>query len=99
MPVSWQIGPSSSTAMSMLERIMLKACEDCVFGVSDSETICIAARTSGGRLVEVWGISSSKLLDRNCMNFILPKVLRNLVSGGETTHNPSPTFPTLHQRI
>jgi hypothetical protein len=31
----------------------------------------MAARTSGGRLVEVWVINSSKLLGRNCINFIL----------------------------
>ena len=34
MPVSWQIGPSSSAAMSMFEAMMLSACEDCVPGVS-----------------------------------------------------------------
>ena len=34
MPVSWQIGPSSSAAMSMFEAMMFSACDDCVPGVS-----------------------------------------------------------------
>ena len=65
IPVSWQIGPSSSTAISTLERMMSSACDDCVAGVSWLAASDIAARTSGGRLVEVWVISSSKLLARN----------------------------------
>ena len=44
---------------------MSSACEDCVPGVSWLAAIDIAARTSGGRLVEVWVISSSRLLARN----------------------------------
>ena len=32
MPVSWQIGPSSSCAMSMLVAMMLIACDACVPG-------------------------------------------------------------------
>src|SRR5437867_12872677 len=71
IPVSWQIGPPSSAAMSIFDRMISSACEDCVFGVSDSETNDMAARTSGGRLVEVWVISSSRLLGRNCICFIL----------------------------
>jgi hypothetical protein len=65
MPVSWQTGPVSSTAMSMLERMMSNACEDCVAGVSISAASDMAARTSGGRLVEVWVISSKRLPARN----------------------------------
>src|ERR1700722_6098519 len=61
MPVSWQMGPESSTAMSMLDKIMSNACEDCVSGVSSVAAIDIAARTSGGRLGDVSVISSSKL--------------------------------------
>ena len=53
MPVSWQMGPSSSTAMSTFERMMSSACEDCVDGVSAAAASDMAARTSGGRLVEV----------------------------------------------
>ena len=53
MPVSWQMGPSSSTAISMFERMMSSACEDCVDGVSAAAASDMAARTSGGRLVEV----------------------------------------------
>src|SRR5260370_12302704 len=66
--------------MSMFERIMPRACEDCVFGVSDSATSDMAARTSAGRLVEVWVISSSKLPARNCINFILSKAAAALLS-------------------
>ena len=65
MPVSWQMGPVSSTAMSMFERMMSSACEDCVAGVSMLAASDMAARTSGGRLVEVWVISSKRLLARN----------------------------------
>ena len=43
MPVSWQMGPSSSTAMSMFDRMMSSACEDCVPGVSAA-----AAQRHGG---------------------------------------------------
>src|SRR5215469_18118550 len=69
MPVSWQMGPSSSCAISILARMMLNACEDCVPGVSLSVANDMAARTSGGRLVEVWVISSSRLDARNSMKF------------------------------
>src|ERR1700680_4284110 len=65
MPVSWQIGPTSSMAMSTLDKIISRACEDWVPGVSLSAAIAIAARTSGGRFVDVWVISSSKLPARN----------------------------------
>src|SRR5258708_35915016 len=68
MPVSWQIGPESSTAMSMLDRIMSKAWEDCVSGVSSVAAMFIAIRTSVGRLVDVWVISSSKLPARNSIS-------------------------------
>src|ERR1035441_5560087 len=65
IPVSWQIGPSSSTAISTLDRMMSSACEDCVAGVSWLAASDMAARTSGGRLVDVWVISSSRLAARN----------------------------------
>src|ERR1700681_77223 len=68
MPVSWQMGPESSTAMSMLERIMSSAWEDCVSGVSSLAAMDMAARTSGGRFVDVWVISSSKLPARNSIS-------------------------------
>src|SRR5216683_6676357 len=68
MPVSWQMGPVSSTAMSMLDKIMSNAWEDCVSGVSSLAAMDIAARTSGGRLVDVWVISSSKLPARNSIS-------------------------------
>src|SRR6516165_4010231 len=65
IPVSWQIGPSSSVAMSMFERMISRACEDCVRGVSEPAASDIAARTSGGKLVEVCVISSRRLAARN----------------------------------
>ena len=75
MPVSWQIGPSSCCAMSMLVAMMLSACEDCVPGVSAPMASPMAARTSGGRLVEVWVISSIRLSFRKFMGAgtILPR--------------------------
>src|SRR5579864_6976290 len=68
MPVSWQMGPESSTAMSMLDKIMSKAWEDWVSDVSSVAAIFMAARTSGGRLVDVWVISSSRLPARNSIS-------------------------------
>src|ERR1700693_5785306 len=68
MPVSWQMGPESSTAMSMLDKMMSSAWEDCVSGVSSLAAMFMAARTSGGRLVDVWVISSSKLPARNSIS-------------------------------
>src|SRR3954453_15884483 len=65
IPVSWQIGPSSSTAMSTFDRMMSSACDACVPGVSSWAAIDIAARTSGGRFVDVCVISSRRLLARN----------------------------------
>src|SRR5580658_4701928 len=59
------MGPVSSTAISILERIIFRACEDCVCGVSASDAIDIAARTSGGKFVDVCVISSSRLVARN----------------------------------
>src|SRR6266851_7185665 len=71
MPVSWQMGPESSTAMSMLDKIMSNAWEDCVSGVSSLAAMDIAARTSGGRLVDVCVISSSRLPARNSISLPL----------------------------
>src|ERR1700688_4599700 len=68
MPVSWQMGPVSSTAMSMLDKIISSAWEDCVSGVSSLGAMDMAARTSGGRLVDVCVISSSKLPARNSIS-------------------------------
>ena len=66
-PVSWQIGPSSSKDMSMLCPMMASAWPACVDGSSFLRAFAIAARTSGGRFVEVWIISSSMLSRKNCM--------------------------------
>src|SRR6202140_335661 len=64
MPVSWQIGPTSSMAMSTLDKIMSSACEDWMPGVSLPAAIAIAARTSGGRFVDVGGKICGRLGDK-----------------------------------
>src|SRR5450755_3527108 len=61
MPVSWQMAPVSSWAISMFERMISSAWADCVAGVSAAAVIFMAARTSGGRLVEVWMINARRL--------------------------------------
>src|SRR5882762_7608585 len=55
------MGPSSCTAMSILLAMIPSACADCVPGVSVSSAKPIAARTSGGRLVDVCVINSIRL--------------------------------------
>src|ERR1700676_3634285 len=82
MPVSWQIGPVSSVAMSTLDKIMSNACEDWVPGVSLPAAIAIAARTSGGRFVDVWVISSSRLPARNSIG--ISKVALRFLGFNET---------------
>src|SRR5580693_7703966 len=67
MPVSWQMAPESSAAISMFEKMMLRACDAWVSGFSARPVALMAARTSGGRLVEVWVISSTRLFCRKCM--------------------------------
>src|SRR4051812_21478972 len=51
--------------MSTFDRMMSSACDACVPGVSSWAAIDIAARTSGGRFVDVCVISSRRLLARN----------------------------------
>src|SRR5579863_10554474 len=88
MPVSWQMGPESSTAMSMLDKIMLKAWEDCVSGVSSLAAMFMAARTSGGRFVDVWVINSSKLPARNSIA-LPPRTFHfTLLRGGVLERSP-----------
>src|SRR6476619_3023614 len=53
MPVSWQIAPSVSTARSMFCAMMVSACPDRVSDGSAFRVAPIAARTSGGRSVDV----------------------------------------------
>src|SRR5216683_2313295 len=94
MPVSWQIGPASSLAMSTLDKMMSSAWEDWVPGVSLPAAIAIAARTSGGRLVDVWVISSSRLPARNSIA-ISPKFDSSLLQSdydltNQTTTSVSP---------
>ena len=53
MPVSWQMAPSLSTARSMFCAMIVSACDERVPSGSDTSACFIAARTSGGRSVEV----------------------------------------------
>ena len=53
IPVSWQIAPSPSTARSMFCAMIVSACAARVPAGSATSAIFIAARTSGGRSVEV----------------------------------------------
>ena len=53
MPVSWQIAPSVSTARSMFCAMIVSACDERVPSGSASRAVFIAARTSGGKSVEV----------------------------------------------
>jgi hypothetical protein len=53
--------------------MMSSACDDCVPGVSPPAASYIAARTSGGRFVEVCVISSSRLVERNSID-IIPEI-------------------------
>ena len=93
MPVSWQIGPESSTAISMLARMMLSACEDCVCGVSASDAMDMAARTSGGKLVDVCVISSSRLVARNSIwvTSIFALCIRSFLTQYSSTNAPAKT--------
>ena len=50
---------------------MLSAWLACVSGVSSLIASPMAARTSGGRLVEVWVISSIRLLVKNSIVLML----------------------------
>jgi hypothetical protein len=64
--VSWQLGPASCCAMSMLLAMIPKACAARVPAISVSNATPIAARISGGRLVKVSVISSRRLSLRAC---------------------------------
>src|SRR4030088_3173060 len=91
MPVSWQIGPVSSVAMSTLDKIMSSAWEDCVPGVSLPAAIAIAARTSGGRFVDVWVMSSNRLPARNSIA-LSPNVNASLLLQGQELTNQTTPF-------
>ena len=61
MPVSWQIAPSQSAAWSMFCAMIESACADWVPADSSAIATFIAARTSGGRSVDVRTMSESTL--------------------------------------
>ena len=61
MPVSWQMAPSLSAAMSMFSAMMAIACAALVPGTSCPVARVIAARTSGGRSVDVRVMRSTML--------------------------------------
>src|SRR5712692_5077763 len=64
MPVSWQIGPSLSQAMSMFVVMTASAVPALVAGFSSATASAIALRTSGGRLVEV-SVTRLRMLSLN----------------------------------
>jgi hypothetical protein len=64
MPVSWQIAPSSSDARSMFCAMIVSACDERVSGGYAPSAVFMAARTSGGRSVEV-RIMSWRTLSKN----------------------------------
>src|SRR5262249_42096696 len=61
MPVSWQIAPSLSTARSMFCAMIVSACDERVPSGSLTSAVFIAARTSGGRSVDVLTMRSRTL--------------------------------------
>src|SRR5439155_24013497 len=61
IPVSWQIAPSPSAARSMFCAMMVSACDDLVPSGSPTRADFMAARTSGGRSVDVRTMSCSTL--------------------------------------
>ena len=61
MPVSWQIAPSQSAAWSMFCAMIDSACADWVPADSSAIATFIAARTSGGRSVDVRTMRESTL--------------------------------------
>src|SRR6185436_15827911 len=67
MPVSWQIGPSVSHAISILVAMTASAVPALVAGFSSATALAIAARTSGGRLVEVSVIRLMMLSLNDCI--------------------------------
>jgi hypothetical protein len=64
MPVSWQIGPSQDSAWSMFCAMTVSAWFDRVPAGSVASAVVMAARTSGGRSVEV-RVMSSTMLSKN----------------------------------
>src|SRR5580765_6367465 len=61
MPVSWQMAPSPSAARSMFCAMMVSACDARVAVGSATSEVFIAARTSGGRSVDVLTINCRTL--------------------------------------
>ena len=59
IPVSWHIGDTLSTAMSMLTEMADMASPACDAGSSLSMALAMARRTSPGRFAEVSVISES----------------------------------------
>jgi hypothetical protein len=67
MPVSWQMAPWTSQAWSMFSAMMASDCEAREPAISACWARFIAARTSGGRLVDVSVISETRLSNNACM--------------------------------
>ena len=96
MPVSWQIGPSSSAAISMLDRMMSSACEDCVPGVSvvgrDRHRGAHVGRKVGGGL----GDQFQQAVVRNSI-VMRPKFYSNGLNAAGSSTRPLPARP-LHRK-
>src|SRR5579864_1241038 len=78
MPVSWQIAPSVSTARSMFCAMIVSACDDRVPPGSAPSAVFIAARTSGGKSVDVRTMSCrtlSKKLGSISLTILVGRVL------------------------
>src|ERR1700730_11838338 len=84
------MGPSLSLAMATLVKITSRAWEDWVPGVTLLDAIDIAARTSGGRSLDVRVIISSKLPARNSIAHLSNSILH--------FSNPDGTNPGIHAR-
>ena len=84
MPVSWQMAPSVSTARSMFCAMIVSAWDARDPTASEPSAVFMAARTSGGRSVEVrtmsWRTLSKK--DGNMGASIIKSQLTSLKSQG-----------------
>ena len=67
MPVSWQIAPCTSQAWSMFSAMMASDCDAREPSISACWARFMAARTSGGRLVEVSVMSETRLSNNACI--------------------------------
>ena len=100
MPVSWQIAPSTSAAWSMFWLMMFSACPARESASSVSHRVPIAARTSGGKSVDVLTMRATTESKNDCIvssvysNFRRELALSSLPKG-ETLPPPPLQEPRL----